>query len=66
MKLFAFITSYFLSASGRPDRGATVAEYALLLSLIAVIVIVGVTLFGNALGDFFSGLPQRLGFTDPE
>jgi Flp pilus assembly pilin Flp len=34
----------------------------LLLSLIAVIVIVGVTLFGNALGDFFSGLPERLGF----
>jgi pilus assembly protein Flp/PilA len=66
MKLFAFITSYFVSDTQRQDRGATVAEYALLLSLIAVIVIVGVTLFGNALGDFFSGLPERLGFTSGE
>jgi pilus assembly protein Flp/PilA len=62
MKLFTFITSYFLAGPSDRDRGATVAEYALLISLIAVIVIGGVTLFGTALRDFFTSLPGRLGF----
>lgn len=42
------------------DRGATMVEYALLVSLIAIVAIVGVTLFGSALSGFFSDLAGNL------
>jgi pilus assembly protein Flp/PilA len=38
------------------DRGATATEYALLVALIALVIVVGVGLFGNALNNFFTGL----------
>ncbi len=38
------------------ERGATATEYALLVALIAVILVVGVGAFGNALNDFFQDL----------
>ena len=47
---------------GRPvaavsdDTGATAVEYALLVGLIAVVLIVGVGLFGTQLNAFFTSL----------
>jgi pilus assembly protein Flp/PilA len=38
------------------DRGATATEYALLVALIALVIVVGVGLFGTALNNFFSNL----------
>jgi pilus assembly protein Flp/PilA len=46
----------------RNDEGASAVEYALLVSLIAVVLIAGVTVFGTALSDFFDGLNEQLGF----
>jgi pilus assembly protein Flp/PilA len=43
------------------DRGATATEYALLVTFIAIIIVAGVTLFGNALSAFFGRLATRLG-----
>jgi pilus assembly protein Flp/PilA len=43
------------------ERGATATEYALLVAFIAIAIIVGVTLFGNALNTFFSNLATRVG-----
>ncbi len=43
------------------ERGATATEYALLVAFIALAIIVGVTLFGNALNTFFSNLATRVG-----
>ncbi|MFN2518929.1 MAG: Flp family type IVb pilin [Jatrophihabitantaceae bacterium] len=43
------------------DRGATATEYALLVAFIAIAIIAGVTLFGNALNTFFSNLADRVG-----
>lgn len=42
------------------DRGATATEYALLVAFIAIVIIVGVTLFGTALNKFFSNLATKV------
>ena len=38
------------------DEGATAAEYGLLVALIALIIVVGVGAFGNALNAFFQSI----------
>ena len=38
------------------DRGATSAEYALLATLIAVVISGAVTLFGLSVNNLFSGI----------
>lgn len=42
------------------EEGQTMAEYGMLVALIAVAAIIGVTAFGGALGNFFTGLPAQL------
>lgn len=49
-----------LMLKAREERGATATEYALLVALIAVILIVGVGAFGGALNDFFNGLADTV------
>jgi pilus assembly protein Flp/PilA len=43
------------------EDGQTMAEYGMLVALIAVAAIIGVTAFGGALQGFFSGLGGQLG-----
>jgi pilus assembly protein Flp/PilA len=43
------------------ERGATATEYALLVGLIALVIIIGVTAFGNNLNSFFSNLASTVG-----
>jgi len=38
------------------EKGATATEYGLLVGLIALVIVVGVAFFGNALNTFFQGL----------
>ena len=38
------------------EKGATATEYGLLVGLIALIIVGGVGIFGNALNTFFTGL----------
>jgi pilus assembly protein Flp/PilA len=38
------------------DEGATALEYGVLVAFIAIVIIGGVTIFGEALRDFFAGL----------
>ena len=45
------------------DRGATATEYALLVALIALVIVGGVTIFGNQLDKFFSTIGNHLGST---
>lgn len=58
MKTLLALLSFWTAKT--EDRGATMVEYALLVSLIAIVAIVGVTLFGSALSTFFSGLADQL------
>ncbi|XDP44318.1 Flp family type IVb pilin [Sinomonas sp. P10A9] len=44
----------FRRGAEHPERGATATEYAALLGLIAVVISVGIGLFGAALGTYFT------------
>lgn len=43
------------------EKGATATEYSLLVAFIALLIIAGVTLFGNALSAWFSTLGSTVG-----
>ena len=60
MSLMAFLQNWFSdSARNDEDRGATMVEYALIVTLIALAAITGITAFGGHLGNFFSGLVSK-------
>ena len=42
------------------EEGQDLAEYALLIGLIALVVVVGVTALGGGLNDAFSGLASTV------
>ena len=57
LKLVTFFQSWFAAGERTDeDRGATMVEYALIVSLIALVAIVGVTAFGGKLSSFFDTL----------
>jgi pilus assembly protein Flp/PilA len=45
----------------KDDKGATATEYGLLVGLIALIIVVGVAIFGDALNTFFDDLGTTVG-----
>jgi pilus assembly protein Flp/PilA len=49
-----------LSALHSEDRGASAVEYALLVGLIAVVVIVAITAVGSSLSNTFNGVASHL------
>lgn len=46
------------------EKGATATEYSLLIAFIAFLIIGGVTIFGNALSDWFEALGGTVGGWD--
>lgn len=61
----ALMVSVLAFVSGVKDRftsekGATATEYSLLVAFIALLIIIGVTFFGNALNTWFSTLGSRV------
>lgn len=42
------------------DEGATALEYGILVALIAIIIVGGVTIFGQALDTFFRGIAGKV------
>ena len=44
----------------KEEEGANLVEYALLVAFIALVVIVGVSTFGNALNAWFSNLASQV------
>ena len=61
-EVFTMLTSLYMRAKARlfEDEGATALEYGILVALIALIIIAGVGLFGNALNGFFTGIAARV------
>ena len=54
-----FIT--FMLVGRKDDKGATATEYGLLVGLIALLIVIGVGLFGTALNSFFASLATTVG-----
>jgi pilus assembly protein Flp/PilA len=50
----------FRSSSGKKQRGQGLVEYALILVLIAVVVIVALSLLGPNIGGVFSDILDQL------
>jgi pilus assembly protein Flp/PilA len=50
--------------SKRSEKGQDLAEYALLIGLIALIVILAVTLLGEQISTVFSAIAQNLASWD--
>ena len=44
----------------RNDEGATAVEYGLLVSLVAVVIIVGATTFGQQISDLFGAVAGKI------
>jgi pilus assembly protein Flp/PilA len=42
------------------EEGQTMAEYGLLIAFIAVVALVGITLLGTSLKDFFTSLANQV------
>ncbi|MGT2461521.1 Flp family type IVb pilin [Sinomonas atrocyanea] len=60
-KLYVSVLSFWNSiVNGEKEKGATATEYAVLVSFIALIIIAGVTIFGNALSAWFGTLAGRI------
>ncbi|ACL40599.1 Flp/Fap pilin component [Pseudarthrobacter chlorophenolicus A6] len=61
--LILSVLTYVTGLRNRMDseKGATATEYSLLVAFIALLIIAGVTLFGNALSAWFSTLGSTVG-----
>lgn len=59
MKWFIALYLQLFTARDDEDRGATMVEYALIVSFVALVALVGVTAFGSHLSSFFSGLVAK-------
>ena len=57
--MIEYIRSWFISRKG--EKGQDLAEYALLIGLIALIVILVVTLLGQQISVIFSNITSQLG-----
>ncbi len=66
MNVLHFLMSYAMTAANmarglrRDDRGVSALEYALIASLIGLVIIVGVSAFGTNLNNFYSKLSSRV------
>jgi pilus assembly protein Flp/PilA len=62
--MLTFLKAWFVTRVGqylpKDEKGQDGAEYGLLVALIAIIIVVGVGLFGTALNDFFTGLASTV------
>jgi pilus assembly protein Flp/PilA len=60
LALYTYINSYFASLKAK-EEGQTLAEYALILVLIAIVVIVAVGALGTRINAIFGQITTALG-----
>jgi pilus assembly protein Flp/PilA len=60
-KFMVSMLTFWNTITGEKEKGATATEYALLVGLIALVIIIGVTAFGSNLNKFFSNIASTVG-----
>ncbi|WP_249999389.1 Flp family type IVb pilin [Actinoplanes sp. M2I2] len=60
-----YIAAYVQARLARDDEGATAVEYGLLVSLVAVVIIVGATVFGQQISDLFGAVAGKIKLPTP-
>ncbi|WP_250004459.1 Flp family type IVb pilin [Actinoplanes sp. M2I2] len=63
----AYAQSHFTAVKERMsrDEGATAVEYGLLVSLVAVVIIVGATTFGAKISELFTAVAGKIKVPTP-
>ncbi len=56
-----WVASYIRARFGRTERGASLVEYVLLVSLIAVVCIVAIKALGGKASDAFNNVGSSVG-----
>ena len=56
-----WVTTFLRARFGRTERGASLVEYVLLVSLIAVVCIAAITFLGNSASTKFSSVGSSIG-----
>ena len=59
--IYSLIVALHARVEDAKDRGATATEYAILITVVALVVAVGAGIFGGQLSDWFSGLADKIG-----
>ena len=60
LRCYVYILNLVTQPLYRDDRGATAVEYALMVSLIAVAIVVAVTALGTKLKTVFNGVVSSI------
>jgi len=60
MKNLAILVSNKLSERMRSDKGATAVEYALIVGLIAVVIILAVAFLGDTISGIFEDVGSEI------
>lgn len=59
-KLFISAQTRLAEFRAKKDEGATMVEYGLIVAFIALVALVGVTIFGDKLSEFFNDTAEKL------
>ena len=60
LKVFAFLQNFLVEPVRRDDRGVTAVEYAILITVVGLALIITLGAFATQLGKFFSGFITAL------
>lgn len=59
-KMFVAAQNRIAEFRSKDDEGATMVEYGLIVAFIALVALVGVTIFGDKLSEFFDDTASKL------
>jgi pilus assembly protein Flp/PilA len=60
LKYFISVQTYLTGLLNRDDRGATAVEYGLLVTVIALVMVIGATFLGTRLSTLFTNVGNAL------
>lgn len=58
--MLTYLKAWFVSHLPKDEKGQDLAEYALLIGFIALVVVLGALFLGSSISTFFSGLGSTI------